>query len=209
MITEANILDADLSLTTLQQLDAAAVVTRLEAHEQYMEYLFTKDSGDFAAKVQTIIHEIQFVKTNIGGDTLRWRLYSALNLMFHISRGLQKILSRMPEKVGLELNSSTVAYDDYLKSTLKSADVQLLSTLNEVRQRDMDDYFLAFRERFAPEYDLIHNEYAVDFYEKTKALMVYMSFQRRALAVHHPRADDVVSKETRHEENEVNELTWI
>jgi hypothetical protein len=65
-----------------------------------MEHLFAKDSSDFAAKVQIIIQEIQFVKATMGGDTLRWRLYSALNLMLHISRGIQKTFPRKPNTVG-------------------------------------------------------------------------------------------------------------
>jgi hypothetical protein len=174
-----------------------------------MEHLFAKDSSDFAAKVQIIIQEIQFVKATMGGDTLRWRLYSALNLMLHISRGIQKTFPRKPNTVGPELNESTLACDDYLKSTLKSADIQLLSTVNEIRERGMDDYFLAFRERFAPEYNLIHNEYALDFYEKTKVITVHMCSRLRALAVPQPRLDEVVSRKSGIKEEEDAGVTWI
>lgn len=174
-----------------------------------MEDLFAKASCDLAASVQTIILEIQFVKATMGGDTLRWRLYSALNLMLHISKGLQKILARNAENKGLQSSNSDIACDDYLKSTLKSADIQLLSTLNEIRERNMSDYYLAFRERFAPEYDLIHNGYALEFYEKTKALMVHMYSQRRAVVVPQPRMDEVLSRKTTEEEREVVETTWI
>lgn len=177
-----------------------------------MEDLFSKDLSDPAATVQTIIREIQFVKATMGGDTLRWRLYSALNLMLHISKGLQKVLARNGERKGSEAHSSHIACDDYLKSTLKSADIQLLSTLNEIRERGMDDYYLAFRERFAPEYDLIHNGYALEFYEKTKTLMVHMYSQRRALVVPQLRLDEVISRRSREEEDEEEEVikaTWI
>lgn len=44
---------------------------------------------------------------------------------------------------------------------MKSAGVQLLPALNEVRKRDMNDYYQAFHERFAPEFDLIHNKHAL------------------------------------------------
>ncbi|KAF2996033.1 hypothetical protein E8E13_002587 [Curvularia kusanoi] len=202
-------LQSEMSLQTLQHLDAPAAIKRLEAHEQYMEHLFANGSGDFAAKVQTVIQEIQFVKTTMGGDTLRWRLYSALNLMLHISRGLQKILAPRPGTMDPQQNSLTVACDDYLKSTLKSADVQLMSTLNEIRERSMDDYFLAFRERFAPEYDLIHNEYGQEFYERTKVLMVHMCSRLRALALPQPRLDEVVSRNISNEEQDDLETTWI
>ncbi len=207
-----------LSLTTLQYLDAPAAVKRLDEHEQYMEHLFTKDSIDFAATVQTIINEIQFVKTNMGGDTLRWRLYSALKLMLHISKRLQNIVRPQSRDRKSTANDPRMVYDDYLKSTLKSADVQLLSTLNEIRERGMDDYYLAFRERFAPEYDLIHNEHALDFYEKTKALMVHMYGQRRMATVPQGRmttvtqgrVDEVVSRRAHeNEEEESLEMTWI
>jgi hypothetical protein len=174
-----------------------------------MQHIFSKDSSDFATKVQIIIQEIQYVKAAMGGDTLRWRLYSALNLMLHISKGIQKNFSRKPHTVGHEMNDSTIACDDYLKSTLKSADVQLMSTLNEIRERSMDDYFLAFCERFVPEYNLIHNEYAVDFYEKTKVLTVHMCSRLRALALPQPRMDEVVSRKGEIEEEEDVEVTWI
>ena len=174
-----------------------------------MEQLFAKDSNDFASKVQIIIQEIQFVKTTMGGDTLRRRLYSALNLMLHISRGIQKTFLRKPNTVGPELNKPTIACDDYLKSTLKSADIQLLSTVNEIRERGMDAYFLAFRERFAPEYNLIHNGYAVDFYEKTKLITVHMCSRLRALAVPQSRLDEVVSRKSGIEEEEDVQVTWI
>jgi hypothetical protein len=174
-----------------------------------MQHIFSKDSSDFAAKVQIIIQEIQYVKAAMGGDTLRWRLYSALNLMLHISKGIQKTFSRKLNTVGLELNDSTIACDDYLKSTLKSADVQLMSTVNEIRERAIDDYFLAFCERFVPEYSLIHNEYALDFYEKTKVLTVHMCSRLRALALPQPRMDEVVSRKGVIEEEEDVEVTWI
>jgi len=222
--TEADVSYADLSLTTLQHLDAHAAVNRLETHEQHMDYLFARKSGDFAATVQTIIVEIQFVKTNMPGDTLRWRLYSALKLMLHISKGLQNTQSR-PQDNSTASYGSRLVYDDYLKSTLKSADVQLLSTLNEIRERDMHDYYLAFRERFAPEYDLIHNGQALDFYEKTKALMVHMYSQRRAVVippvsatvallvgpatVPSARIDEIVSRRIEEEEEEAVVETWI
>jgi hypothetical protein len=174
-----------------------------------MQHIFAKDSSDFAAKVQIIIQEIQFVKTAMGGDTLRWRLYSALNLMLHISKGIQKTFLRKLNTVGPELNDSTIACDGYLKSTLKSADIQLLSTVNEIRERGMDDYFLAFRERFAPEYNLIHNEYNLDFYEKTKVLTVHMCSRLRALALPQPRMHEVVSRKRGIKEEEDVEVTWI
>lgn len=173
-----------------------------------MQALFANGSCDLAATVQAITLEIQFVKTNMGGDTLRWRLYSALNLMLHISKGLRKVLQRKPQDAGT--GQKSIACDDYLKSTLKSADVQLLSTLNEVRERGMDDYYQAFRERFAPEYDLIHNEYALEFYEKTKALMVHMYSQRRTVTLPQARLDEVVARGPGEEEEaEATETTWI
>ena len=195
----------------MQHLDAPAAIKRLESHEQYMEHLFAKDSSDFAAKVQIIIQEIQFVKATMGGDTLRWRLYSAINLMLHVSKGIQKIFLRKPNTVGPEVDDSTIACecDDYLKSTLKSADIQLLSTVNEIRERGMDDYFLAFRERFAPAYNLIHNRYALDFYEKTKVITVHMCSRLRALTAPQPRLDEVVSRKSGIEEEEGVEVTWI
>ncbi|KAJ4986397.1 hypothetical protein SVAN01_08089 [Stagonosporopsis vannaccii] len=217
-------LESDLSLTTLQHLDTHAAVKRLEAHEQHMEYLFAKKSCDFAATVQAIIVEIHFVKTNMPGDALRWRLYSALKLMIHISKGLQNGRAQ-PLNGSTATDGSKLAYDDYLKSTLKSADVQLLSTLNEIRERNMHDYYLAFRERFAPEYDLVHNGHALDFYEKTKALMVHMYSQRRAATVSPfkaavvppvgptivppARVDEVVSRRVQDEEEEKVAETWI
>ena len=198
----------DLSLTTLQYLDAPAAVRRLEAHDQHMQALFARGSYDLAATVQAITLEIQFVKTNMGGDTLRWRLYSALNLMLHISKGLRRVLTRKLKDASA--GQSQIACDDYLKSTLKSADVQLLSTLNEVRERGMDDYYQAFRERFAPEYDLIHHEYALDFYEKTKALMVHMYSQRRTVTMPQARLDIGVARATGEEEEaEAIGATWI
>ncbi|KAJ8119003.1 hypothetical protein OPT61_g124 [Boeremia exigua] len=183
-------LESDLSLTTLQHLDAPAAVKRLQGHEQYMEHLFAKSPCDLAAAVQTIIKEIQFVKGHMGGDTLIWRLYSALKLMLHISKDLQHTFQPQAPDAGLTTDGLKAVYDDYLKSTLKAADVQLLSTLNEIRERNMDDYYLAFRERFAPEYDLIHNEYALDFYEKTKALMVHIYSQCRTATAHQARIDE-------------------
>lgn len=195
----------------MQHLDAPAAIKRLESHEQYMEHLFAKDSSDFAAKVQIIIQEIQFVKATMGGDTLRWRLYSAINLMLHVSKGIQKIFLRKPNTVGPEVDDSTIACecDDYLKSTLKSADIQLLSTVNEIRERGMDDYFLAFHERFAPEYNLIHSGYALDFYEKTKVITVHMCSRLRALTAPQPRLDKVVSRKSGIDEEEGVEVTWI
>ena len=173
-----------------------------------MQALFARGSCDLAATIQAITLEIQFVKTNMGGDTLRWRLYSALNLMLHISKGLRKVLTRKSQDAGA--GRRKIACDDYLRSTLKSADVQLLSTLNEVRERGMDDYYQAFRERFAPEYDLIHNECALDFYEKTKALMIHMYSQHRTLAVPRSRQDEVVARGPGEEEEvEATKTTWI
>lgn len=173
-----------------------------------MQALFANGSCDLAATVQAITLEIQFVKTNMGGDTLRWRLYSALNLMSHISKSLRRVLQRKPQAAGNA--QEAIACDDYLKSTLKSADVQLLSTLNEVRERGMSHYYQAFRERFAPEYDIIHNEYALDFYEKTKTLMVHMYSQRRAVIPPQARLDEVVARGSGEEEEaEAMEMTWI
>jgi hypothetical protein len=173
-----------------------------------MQALFARGSCDLAATVQAITFEIQFVKTNMGGDTLRWRLYSALNLMLHISKGLHKVLTKKSQDASA--GRRRIACDDYLKSILKSADVQLLSTLNEVRERGMDDYYQAFRERFAPEYDLIHNECALDFYEKTKALMVHMYSQHGALTVPRSRHDEVIARGAGEEEAaEATEMTWI
>lgn len=220
---KANSGNEDLSLTTLQHLDTHAAIKRLEAHEQHMKYVFAKKSCDFAATVQTIIVEIQFVKTTMPGDTLRWRLYSALKLMSHISKGLQNSRGQ-PQDDKPVPDGSKLVYDDYLRSTLKSADVQLLSTLNEIRERNMHDYYLAFRERFAPEYDLIHNGHALEFYEKTKALMVHMYSQRRAVTVppakvaivppvrpatvSPARVDEVLSRRSQEEDEEAVE-TWI
>lgn len=173
-----------------------------------MQALFAQGSCDLAATVQVITLEIQFVKTDMGGDTLRWRLYSALNLMLHISKGLRRVLTRKPQDAGA--GRRKIACDDYLKSTLKSADVQLLSTLNEVKERGMDDYYQAFRERFVPEYDLIHNECALEFYEKTKALMVHMYSQRRTLTFPRARQDEVVARGPGEEEEaEATKMTWI
>jgi hypothetical protein len=175
-----------------------------------MQKLFARDSYDLAATVQNVIAEIQFVKTNMGSDTLRWRLYSALSLMQHISTGLQKTLSCKIQEAGFESTRSKVFCDDYLRSTLKSADVQLLSTLNEIRERDMDDYYLAFRERFAPAYDVVHHEYALEFYEKTRALMIHMYLQRRALIVPQNTIDEAVLKDQKKEGNGGSpETVWI
>ncbi|KAJ4369446.1 hypothetical protein N0V86_009281 [Didymella sp. IMI 355093] len=201
-------LESNLSLATLQYLDAPAAVRRLEAHDQYMQTLFAKESCDLAATVQTITLEIQFVKTNSGGDTLRWRLYSALNLMLHISKGLRRVLTQKHQDVSAGQNR--VSCDDYLRSTLKSADVQLLSTLNEVRERGMDDHYQAFCEHFAPEYDIIHNEYALEFYEKTKVMMVQMYSQRRFVTVPQARLDERVARGLGEEEEaERTKTTWI
>lgn len=173
-----------------------------------MQALFAKGSCDLAATVQTIILEIQFVKTNMCGDTLRWRMYSALNLMLHVSKGLRRVLTRRPQDASA--GQSEIACDNDLKSTLKSADVQLLSTLNEVSERGMDDCYQAFRERFAAEYDLIHNEYALEFYEKTKALMVHMYSQHRTATVPQARLAEVVARGPGEEEEaEATEMTWI
>jgi hypothetical protein len=173
-----------------------------------MQTLFAQGSCGLAATIQAITLEIHFVKTNMGGDTLRWRLDSALNLMLHISKGLRRVLTRKPQDAGA--GRRKLACDDYLKSTLKSADVQLLSTLNEVRERGMDDYYEAFRERFAPEYDLIHNEFALGFYEKTKALVVHTYSQRRTLTIPRARQDEVVARVPGEElEAEATEMTWI
>lgn len=100
--------------------------------------------------------------------------------------------------------------DDYLKSNLKSADVQPLSALNEVRERGMDGYYQAFRERFAPEYDIIHNECGLNFYEKTKALMVHTYSQRNTPIVPRARQNEVVaSSPGEGTEIEAAEMTWI
>ncbi|KAJ4315613.1 hypothetical protein N0V94_005868 [Neodidymelliopsis sp. IMI 364377] len=203
-------LQSDLSLTTLQHFDTLAAVKRLEGHAQHMQKLFARDSYDLAATVQNVIAEIQFVKTNMGGDTLHWRLYSALSLMQHISTALQKALSCKVQEAGFESTRSKVFCDDYLRSTLKTADVQLLSTLNEIRERGMDDYYLAFRERFAPEYDVVHHEYALEFYEKTKALMIHMYSQRRALIVPQNTTDEALLRDKKKKENGGNsETVWI
>ena len=192
----------------LQYLDTPAAMKRLEVHNQHMQDVFARDSCDLAVTIQNIIYEIQFVKQNMGGDTLRWRLCSSLNLMQHISKRLQRDLSPKCPNPDIEPSRPEIACDDCLKSTLKSADVQLLSTLNEVRERGMDNYFQAFRKRFAPEYDLVHNEYAIEFYEKTKALMIHMYSQRRAIVVPQTRKDLVVSR-AKTEEKEVVKTNWI
>lgn len=174
-----------------------------------MQDMFAKDTFDLAATVQNIILEIQFVKTNMGGDTLRWRLYSALMLMQHISRALQKMCSSKSQDPKTDMAYSDINCDDYLKSTLKSADVQLLSTLNEVRERGMDDYYQAFRERFAGEYDVVHNEYALNFYAKTKALMIHMYSQRRTTVMSETRLEEAVVRKEREKEENIVETIWI
>ena len=172
-----------------------------------MHDLFARESCDLAATVQNIVLEIQFVKTAMGGDTLHWRLYSALNLMQHISRGLRKVLSQKPPRT--DSMSADLMCDDYLKSTLKSTDIQLLSTLNEVRERGMDEYYHAFRKRFVPEYDLVHKEFAVELYEKTRVLMIHMYSQRRTMVGPHARAVEVVSRARNEQEEEEEEIIWI
>ena len=91
----------------------------------HMRDLFTRDSCDLAATVQDIILEMQFVMTTMSSDTLRWKLYPALNLMQHISRGLQRVLSRKSPDDSIQLDSPNMMCDDYLRSTPSSADVQL------------------------------------------------------------------------------------
>lgn len=199
----------DLSLTTLQNLDTPAAVGRLEEHDRYMRNLFGKDSCDLAATVQNIVLEIQYVKTEMSGDTLRWRLCSALNLMQHISRRLQEACFRKSQDRGTKPYRPDLMSDTYLRSTLKSADVQLLSTLNEVRERGMVDHFQTFRKRFAPEYDMVHNECALEFYEKTKALMIRMYSQGRTTVKPQRRVEEIVLRDKLDEEEEIVETTWI
>lgn len=196
----------------LQYLDTSAAVKRLEVHDQHMQEVFARDTCDLAVAIQNIVHEIKFVKQNMGGDTLRWRLCSSLNLMQHISQGLQKDLSRKSQPSNNDNNNKPnhpeMTCDDCLKSTLKSADVQLLSTLNEVRERGMDDYYQAFCKYFAPEYDLVHKKFAVEFYEKTKALMTHMQSQRRSIVV--PQASiSIEIPRVKTGEEEAVKTSWI
>ena len=88
--------------------------------------------------VQVISLEIHFVKTNVGRETLRWRLYLALNPMLYISKGLRRVLTSRSQELGAGWRK--LMRDDCLKSNLKSAGVQLLSMVKEVRERGMDGY---------------------------------------------------------------------
>ena len=51
--------------------------------------------------------------------------------------------------------------------------------------------YLAFRKRFAPEYDLILNEYVLESYERTKALTVHTYSWRRTGIVPQAKMDEV------------------
>jgi hypothetical protein len=102
--------------------------------------------------------------------------------MQHISKGLQKVTSSRQSPVDIEPFQSSTIKDECLQSTLKSADVQLLTILNEVREKGLNNYIQAFRETFAPEYDVVHHEFGINFYEKSKALMIQMYSQPTRLA---------------------------
>jgi hypothetical protein len=64
--------------------------------------------------------------------------------------------------------------------------------------------------RLAPEYDIIHNDHALEFYGKTKVLTVQMYPQRRFVTVPQARLDEGVARGLGEEEEvESTETAWI